>query len=284
MPDSRVQELKNKALQEANLRRLSLKINKHRQRIDARSLEYSRLLQKLENYIQKQLALIDRNPEAAGVTGLEKVRYFFVLLIPFCAYFFNVLLIYRPSEFLVQQGIGINAATPRVILSVPIAIALFELGLAILIAMIIDEDKNDFLKYLPSLIVWFTPILLLSAQVAQFQAEGRLPDLFEILLITALFLLALVTDYALVRATPIIIKAFAYIIYGYRLGRFEAKIARLERRAQKQFFQAGITFDQYELIIQQHNESSPERPFKNLPFNRTSQEVIQRWLREKQPL
>jgi len=171
---------------------------------------------------------LETNPELVSATISQKLIYACLCLIIPCAYLINVLLIYRPVEYLVVQNLGKDSwLTSLAIMTLPLVILLFEIGLSSLIFLVKEKDQEISQK-LAQIMVWITPCLLLATNIAKFTAKRQLPGLHDILLIAVLMALAFITDAIIVYGISPMNMAFSYLIFTINL-----KIANQQNKQDK---------------------------------------------------
>ena len=255
-------------------------INKLKQiklEIDLHSFQYYELIIKLEQYQQELEELIETQPDLATASFQQKIGYFFILGIPICAYFFNVLLIFRPAEYLIEQSLGESVIGKIATLLVPIIFVAFELGLATIIYLVQDHNKLLSAR-LTEVVVLITPCLLLATNVAKYSVQGRMPQLYEIILLIALFILAYITDVVIVKAIRPINQAISFIWFSTKSVFLKKKIHSTDKLCSDKFLKTGQTFDSYLQTLDKYNQAFPESSIKPPLFSDISQKFIANWL------
>lgn len=249
--------------------------------IDLLSYQYYRAILILEEYQADLEDLIDTHPNLAIASFQQKIGYLFILLIPICAYFFNVLLIFRPAEYLIEQSLGASFISKIATLFVPVLFVAFELGLATIIYQI--QDRNKLLSArLAEIVVLITPCLLLATNIAKYSVEGRMPQLYEIILLIALFILAYVTDVVIVKAIRPINQAISSIWFTTKAAFLKQKINSTDKLCQNKFVKAGQEFDNYMQTLEEYNRDFPESALKPPLFSDSSRRFIETWLARSQ--
>ncbi len=112
-----------------------------RREIDFHSRKYHELLLKSEEASAELDYLLESHPKFATASFQQKIIYICILFVLPCAYIFNVLLIYSPAEYLIEQSLGNSLLAKPLTLLVPIVFVAFEIGLSTLVYMVKDRDE-----------------------------------------------------------------------------------------------------------------------------------------------
>ena len=233
--------------------------------IDLLSSKYYEAKQKLEQYQAELTYLIETQPHLATASFQQIVGYIFILGIPICAYFFNILLIFRPAEYLIEQSLGESIIAKIATLLVPIIFVAFELGLATIVYLV--RDRHQLLSArLTEIVVLITPCLLLATNLARYSVESRMPHLYEIILLIALFILAYVTDIVIVKAICSINQAIAFFWYVFKSNFLQQQIRATDKLCSEKFLSTGESFDNYLQALNKFNQTFPESTIKPPPL------------------
>lgn len=270
-------EAKKQIRQKNTQEKLREELKNLKSKIDLLSFQYYLAIAKLEEYQEELADLINTQPQLAITTLQQKIGFLFVLGIPVCAYFFNVLLIFRPAEYLIEQSLGESFIGGIAALFVPIIFVAFELGLASILYQIQDRDKLLSTR-LAEIVVIITPCLLLATNLAKYSVEGRMPELYEIILLIALFILAYITDVAIVKAIRAINQAIAFIWFTAKRITIKRKISSTGKLAQDKYFQAGEALDSYIHTLAEYKQSFAESILKPPLFSNSARKFITDWL------
>jgi hypothetical protein len=251
-----------------------------KEKIDTHSYRYHQEVAEGEIASLALKRLIDTHHNLASATLPIKVGYVLILFLPLCTYLLNVLLIYRPTEYLVEQSLGINLIATIAKYVVPLVIVLFELGLATTIYTVIDESYRPS-KFTAEIVVLIAPAMLLATNLALYGAEQRFPQPYELLLLVALLVLAYISDSVLVKGYRTINQALSFVWFTFRLHQLERAVGRCQRQSDREFELAGRAFDRYSQNLEDYNRTYPEAPIQPLSFDARVGDVIAKWLAAK---
>lgn len=251
-----------------------------KEKIDTHSYRYHREIAESETASLALERLIDTHRDLASTTLPIKVGYILILFIPLCAYLINVLLIYRPTEYLVEQNLGINPIASFAKLIVPLVLLLFEMGLATTTYTVIDKNAQPS-KLDINLIVWVAPLMLLATNLVLYSAENRLPESYELMLLVALLFLAYISDATIVKKYRAIERAISYVWFSFSLRELKQTSKSCHSQSDREFQLAGRAFDRYSQNLEDYNRTYPEAPIQPLSFDDRVGDVIAKWLAAK---
>jgi hypothetical protein len=251
-----------------------------KEEIDTHSYRYHREIAESETASLALERLIDTHRDLASATLPIKVGYILILFIPLCAYLINILLIYRPTEYLVEQSLGINPIANFAKYIVPLVIVLFEMGLATTIYTVIDKNYRPS-KLTIEMMVLVTPTMLLATNLALYSAENRSPQLYELLLLVALLFLAYISDATIVKGYRIIERAISYVWFSFSLRELKQTSKSCHSQSDREFQLAGRAYDRYSQNLEDYNRTYPEAPIQPLSFDSRVGDVIAKWLAAK---
>ena len=161
-----------------------------------KALETEEIKVKIENEL---IQLQQEYPEFLREGIRKALGYFFMLSFFFAVLIINFVLIKQPVEYLVSQAFppGSFAVTFATIL-LPVVIILFELGICsqLFSAKMSPFSQNEIQLWqrLANTIVWVTPTMLVGTSVALYSGEDWPPELYDLILLAAMAILAYVTD------------------------------------------------------------------------------------------
>ena len=271
----------NQCDRERQQEQLRREILEDKEKIDTHSYRYHQEVDESETASLALKRLIGNHSDLASATLPIKVGYILILFIPLCAYLINILLIYRPTEYLVEQSLGINPIANFAKYVVPLVIVLFEMGLATTIYTVIDKNYRPS-KLTIEMMVLVTPTMLLATNLALYGAENRLPETYEVLLLVALLFLAYISDATIVKGYRTIERAISFVWFSFRLRELGQTIKACQRQSDREFKLAGRAFDRYSQNLDNYNCTYPETPIQPLSFDDRVGDVIAKWLAAKE--
>ena len=251
-----------------------------KEKVDTHSYHYHQTVEQQEITHLALERLIDTHHQLASATIFIKIGYILILFLPICAYLINILLIFRPTEYLVTQSLGRSFVATIAMYIVPLVIVVFEMGIASTIYTVIDEERPSSQRT-ADLLVWVTPTMLLATNLALYGAENRLPKPYELLLLVALLFLAYISDAAIVKGYRTINQAYAFVWFTWHLHHLEGEAERCHDQSDRDFQQAGQAFDRYSQNLEHYNRTYPEAPLQPLSFDDRVGTVIAQWLAAK---
>ncbi|MGD1808746.1 hypothetical protein ACP6PL_25365 [Dapis sp. BLCC M126] len=204
--------------------------------------------------------------------GIRKaLGYFFMLSFFFAVLVINFVLIKQPVEYLASQAFppGSFAVTLATIL-LPVVIILFELGICsqLFSAKMSPFSQNEIQLWqrLANTIVWVTPTMLVGTSVALYSGEDWPPELYDIILLVAMAILAYVTDAGIVYGYDRYQNGFAF--FWFRINHLlrEQKLRDCKRMFYHEKSQFIPACQDYEEAINQHNQKFKSQ-VKFVPIN-----------------
>lgn len=229
---------------------------------------------KIENEL---IQLQQEYPEFMRLGIRTTFGYFFMLSFFLAVLIINFVLIKQPVEYLASQAFppGSFAVSLASIL-LPVVIIFFELGICsqLFSAKMSPLSKTEIQLWqrLANTIVWVTPTMLLGTSVALYSGEDWPPELYEIILLIAMGILAYVTDAGIV---------YGYDRYQNGLAFFWFRINHFRREKQlrvckKVFYQEKYQFvrvcQNYEEAVNNHNQRFKNQ-VKFIPMTAYSDDV-----------
>ena len=256
-------------------------LSNHRQIIQKHSPLYLEAQDKAEVSESNLKTFLEGSSKIRNVPATKRVLYIGVLLMIPCVYCINLILISDATEHLAQRRFGENAGIFALL--IPLLLLAFEIVVASL-NHYVQQNPAQQNKYSPVLqrlvhvVVWITPTLFFATKVAEYSNEGRLPYLYEAVVIAALTALAWISDAFIVYGIEYIIQAIALFGYSYRRKSLQRDFARYSKKARQELRIVSEHYESYQRIIQDHDATYPDRPLKLLPFNHTARQVIALYL------
>ncbi|MEL6499799.1 MAG: hypothetical protein AAFQ23_00130 [Cyanobacteria bacterium J06623_1] len=247
--------------------------------VDVKCYEHEASDRKAQQVAWEKEDLRRSHPNYAIATIGDKICYLLMAFVPIIAVVVNILLIYQPAEYLVNQSVKNPFLASILVLFVPVLFVLMVLAIATLVTTIKDEEGIS-LRYFNRIVVWITPTLLLATNIAHYRNQGSF-EIQNLLLVGALFTLALITDSILVKGARQIRVSWGFIWYSIDYYRLDVNYNRLKLQSEHAFLLAGETFDSYATILKSFNDNHPEAPIIFPPLNETSERVIRKWLARK---
>ncbi|MDE5075386.1 MAG: hypothetical protein O4749_04730 [Trichodesmium sp. St5_bin2_1] len=210
--------------------------------------------------IEDELAQLKQEyPEFLRKGIRTTLGYFFMLSFLLAVLVINFVLIKQPVEYLASQAFppGSWAVTLATIL-LPFVIILFELGICsqLFSAQMFSSSRDEIILWqrLANVIVWVTPAMLLGTSFALYTGEEWPPELYEIILLFAMGILAYVTDAGVVYGYGRYQNAFAF--FWFRINHLRRQYTL--RRYKKIFYQKKYQFTHacknYEEAVNNHNQ------------------------------
>ncbi|NEP79319.1 MAG: hypothetical protein F6K39_14780 [Okeania sp. SIO3B3] len=204
--------------------------------------------------------------------GIRKaLAYFFMLSFFVAVLTINFVLIKQPVEYLASQAFppGSFTVTLATIL-LPVVIVLFELGICsqLFSAKMSPFSKNEVQLWqrLANIIVWVTPTMLVGTSVALYSGEDWPPELYDIILLVAMAILAYVTDAGVVYGYDRYQNAFAFFWFRINYLLREQKLKGCKRDFYQKKHQFFCVERDYKQAVNRHNQR-----FKNqvqfIPIN-----------------
>lgn len=210
--------------------------------------------------IEDELAQLKQEyPEFLRKGIRTTLGYFFMLSFFLAVLVINFVLIKQPVEYLASQAFppGSFAVTVAAIL-LPVVIILFEWGICsqLFSAQMSCSSRDEIILWerLANIIVCVTPAMLVGTSFALYTGEEWPPELYEIILLFAMGILAYVTDAGVVYGYGRYQNAFAF--FWFRINHLRRQYTL--RRYKKIFYQEKYQFTHacknYEEAVNNHNQ------------------------------
>ncbi len=233
-----------------------------------KALEAEDIKVKIENEL---IHLQQEYPEFLREGIRQALGYFFMLSFFFAVLIINFVLIKQPVEYLASQAFPPESfAVTLATILLPVVIILFELGICsqLFSAKMSPLSQNEIKLWqrLANIIVWVTPTMLVGTSVALYSGEDWPPELYDLILLAAMAILAFVTDAGVVYGYDRYQNGFAF--FWFRINHLlrEQKLKGCKRIFYEQQFQFERTFRDYQEAINQHN-SMFKNQIKPVPIN-----------------
>lgn len=240
-------------------------------------LRFKHLYQALETKerkvkIENELIQLQQEYPEFMRLGIRKIfGYFFMLSFFFAVLIINFVLIKQPVEYLASQAFppGSFAVSLATIL-LPVVIILFELGICsqLFSAKMSPFSKNEIQLWqrLANTIVWVTPTMLLGTSIALYSGEDWPPELYDVILLVAMAILAYVTDAGVVYGYDRYQNGFAFFWFRINHLRREKQLRVCKRVFYQEKYQFVRVCQSYEEAIKNHNQRF-ENQVKFVPIN-----------------
>lgn len=271
-------EIKDELNQKRTRTRRVEGFNKDRQVINEGSHQHDYFSKEAKLKAREIKDCLESHPDYTLATFEEKIRHVLIALFPLCAYLINILLLSQSAEYLISLNVQIPFLAPILVIFVPVLFVMLILIVATTIAAMKDDDSKT-IELCNRLIVWITPTLFVSTNVARYRPEDY--NLANILLLLSLFLLAAITDSILLKGAKQIRTSWGYIYYFVSYHNLDTDCRRLELESERAFHLVGETFDNYIKALKEFNDEHPKAQIVFPPFNETSDRVIRKWLARK---
>ena len=238
--------------------------------------KYWAVKQRLETAIKE---LRQDSPKEAFPTTQEMGMHYLFLLLLFAAYVISLLLIFRPTEYLVGLLVGENGLIKALgILLVPLAIISLQIYTGI--DFYLAKNKKETLKSLAEkkraawVMVLVTPGMILGTFLAEIW--GHFPWPHEVLLLLARLALAYLTDASIVSNGEQAYKAKAFFIFGLQHRRLLREHDQATTRVEDAAYR---TVQSFQGLQQKKAEFAARYPDADLILPQLS--AIARWVLER---
>ena len=210
--------------------------------------------------IEDELAQLKQEyPEFLRKGIRTTLGYFFMLSFLLAVLVINFVLIKQPVEYLASLAFppGSFAVTVAAIL-LPVVIILFEWGICsqLFSAQMSCSSRDEIILWerLANIIVCVTPAMLVGTSFALYTGEEWPPELYEIILLFAMGILAYVTDAGVVYGYGRYQNAFAFFWFRINHLRREDKLRRCKKIFYRGKYQFTHACKNYEEAVNNHNQ------------------------------
>ena len=218
-------------------------------------------------------------PEAVFATARETFKMLFLALLFPAAYFISLLLIYRPTEYLVNQHFGADSTKAAIAMhALPITFILLQIGVSLRLAHAqqMAEDER-FWQFIGRLMVIITPTMLSATFLARSVTGLARMSAYEILLMLALVLLAYITDAVIVYSGNETARVFAFICLKV-IGLWQTgRLYHLRSRYRHHMAQVARLSWKFHEEWESYNLTHPRTPLEQPPFSATTRRVLDGW-------